>query len=121
MDKQERAAVRERFKRARRDKDMSQRAVADAAGVSLATVNNFERGVSVPQYDKLAAILAAVGIEGDPEVAHESYPDDVQAFLLMMGAYLSLLDEETRLDRIGHLVREIVKSRDAEPVHSNGQ
>lgn len=90
---------------------MSQQQVADAAGVSLATVNNFERGASVPQYDKLVAILGVLGIEGDAEVTAESYPDDVQTFLMMMGAYLSTLDEATRLQRIGQLVQEIVRHR----------
>lgn len=49
----ERAALRERFRQARTAKNLTQQQVADAAGVSLATVNNFERGHSVPQYAKL--------------------------------------------------------------------
>lgn len=111
MNRDDRAALRERFRTARRIQGLSQQQVADAAGVSLATVNNFERGVSVPQFDTLAAILAVLGIEGDEDVTKESYPEDVQNFLLMMGAYLSLLDEPTRLARIGQLVQEIVRSK----------
>jgi transcriptional regulator with XRE-family HTH domain len=112
MNREERASVRERFATARRLKRLSQKQVAQQAGVSLATVNNFERGESVPQYEKLVRILGVVDIEGDPEVTAASYPEDVQNFLLMMGAYLSLLDEGTRLDRIGQLVKEIVRHRD---------
>lgn len=114
MSRAERASVRERFATARRVRDLSQKQVAEIAGVSLATVNNFERGESVPQYEKLVRILDAVGVESDEETTRESYPDDVQTFLMMMGAYLSLLDEEARLARIGELVRAIVTWRDSD-------
>lgn len=124
MNREERAALRDRFKAERKRRFLSQQYVADAAGVSLATVNNFERGVSVPQYDKLVAILRVLDIEGDAEVTRQAYPEDVQNFLLMMGAYLSMLDEPTRLARIGQLVQEIVRHRPvgaSETPRLNGQ
>lgn len=110
MNRDERKALRERVRRARKDKDMTQRQLADAAEVSLATVNNFERGESVPQYASLVRILRVLDIEGDASTTAESYPIDVRNFLLMMGAYLSQMDEPTRLRRIAELVREIVRS-----------
>lgn len=110
MNRDEREALRERVKKARRDKDLTQKQVADMAGVSLATLNNFERGESVPQFEKLASILRVLEIEGDAATTGQSYPEDVKNFLLMMGAYLTQLDEATRLDRIGRLVREIVSN-----------
>lgn len=110
MNRDERGELRERIKAALRERGWTQQQLADEAGVALATVNNFLRGVSVPQFEKLAAIQQALGVEGDAGTTAESYPEDVKRFLLMMGAYLSLLPEEERLERIGQIVREIVAS-----------
>lgn len=104
--------LRGRFKAARKARGMSQRDVADAAGVSLPTVNNFERGVSVPQYEKLVAILRAVGLEeGEADTTWLSYSEDVRNFLRMMGAYLSSLPEDERYRRMGELTQEAVRPR----------
>lgn len=52
---------KDRLKAARRDADVTQQQVADAVGVSPQAVSGWERGESVPETEKLAAISRIVG------------------------------------------------------------
>lgn len=100
-----------RVRAARKRRKWSQQDLADAAGVSLRTVQNMESGEVKTQPANLAAILAATGIDPDgASVAtqtREAWPTDLQVFLDVMGAYLMTFPEDERIRRIHDLTRQI--------------
>lgn len=94
----------------RRRRKMTQRQVAEQAGVSLRAYQNFESGESVPQQKNLESILRVLPVDatqldltGAREATVGSWPADVQVFIDMMetyvdlaGAFLATLDEAER-------------------------
>lgn len=106
----------ERFRSRRKTLKLTQGAVAEAAGVGLRTVQNFEGGGAVPQPANRTAMWAALGVnitdeESDVEVVERSWPADVSVFLDVMGAYLTRFDEAERLRIIHSVTRQIFDGR----------
>jgi transcriptional regulator with XRE-family HTH domain len=96
MNQQERDELAERVRQARKEKRYTQQQLAEGAGVSLGTINNLERGVSVPQRANLASILRFLGIDQDPGETRAGWDDDVELQLDIIGAFLQRLDPEHR-------------------------
>jgi transcriptional regulator with XRE-family HTH domain len=96
MEQHERDELAERVRQARKEKRYTQQQLAEGAGVSLGTVNNLERGVSVPQRGNLASILRFLGIDQDPEETRSDWDADVELQLDIIGAFLQRLDPEER-------------------------
>lgn len=57
--------MRVTIKAARVNKDMTQEVFANAVGVGVRTVQNWEAGVSSPRADKMPEICAVLGCEMD--------------------------------------------------------
>jgi len=70
-----RAVVDEAIRR-RKDEGLSQRDLAGLAGVSVPTVNSFEKGDTNLRFDRVVAILDAVGL-----FLHPGESDSLQAFV----------------------------------------
>lgn len=108
-------ALQERARRARRAAGKTQEQIAEEAGVSLRTYQNFEGGRSYPQGGNLRAILRALGLdetqEARAEATREEWPPDVRVFLDMFGAYLATMTEEERLRFIHDETRRIFVGR----------
>jgi transcriptional regulator with XRE-family HTH domain len=79
---------------------MTQRQLAEATGLSERMIQDAESGKHTPQPANLTAIRRVLGIEGDPVETRASWPTDVQAFLDMLGAALSWLPEQDRLEKM---------------------
>ena len=54
-----------RISRLRKEKDMTQPALADKMGVSFQAVSNWERGASMPDIGKLPELAEALGVSVD--------------------------------------------------------
>lgn len=81
----------------RRRRKMTQREVAEAAGVSLRSYVAFEKGETVPQQRNLEAILSVLPVDAeqlDLDGARDNtvagWPADVQMFHDMMGTYADM-------------------------------
>ncbi len=106
-------ALGDRVRAERKRRRMTQQELANAVGVSLGVVSNFERGLNLPQPSHLRAILAhlEMDIEAGDEVAAETrrtWPSDIGIFLDVIGLYLAAQPEERRQDIIYDLTRQIV-------------
>jgi DNA-binding transcriptional regulator YiaG len=77
----------------RERKMMTQQELADAVGVSLRTVNSWERGESVPR-NRMAVIAEVLGLEGASEFGHD-------ALLRQLGRLAKQRREELGLPRQG--------------------
>lgn len=105
----------ERVRDARKEQGLTQQQLADKAGVSLRTYQNFEGRVGSPQGGNLRAILNAVGIdatsEETAEATRESWPADIRVFLDMVGAYLATMTEDDRESWMYAATRQIFENR----------
>lgn len=108
-------ALKDRARRARRTAGKTQEQVAEEAGVSLRTYQNFEGGRSYPQGANLRSILHVLGLdetqEAKAEATREEWPPEVRVFLDMLGAYLATLPEDERLRFIHDETRQIFNGR----------
>ncbi len=59
------AEIGRRISRLRKEKDMTQPALADVMGVSFQAVSNWERGASMPDIGKLPELAQALGVSVD--------------------------------------------------------
>lgn len=99
---------------ARKARNWTQQDLADAAGVKLGMVNNFETHKTTPQPGNLRSILTVLDLgteAGDDTAAstRDEWPADVRVFLDVIGVYLSSMGEEQRLRVIHDLTRQIVR------------
>jgi transcriptional regulator with XRE-family HTH domain len=65
-------SMAERFKRLREEKEFTQARLAEAAGVPLGTLRNWEQGRRVPQLDAAYRVAKALGITLD-ELAGKAF------------------------------------------------
>lgn len=110
-------SLHSRVRAARRRAKLTQAQVAERAGISLRTYQMFETGKTTPQGANLQAILEQfpdlADEAADAQIAErtrEEWPTDVRVFLDVMGAYLSTMDEQTRLAYIADRMRQIVQN-----------
>lgn len=106
------ARVRAERKRQR----VTQQQLADAAHVSLRTIQMFEGRKSATTPANRHAIAEALGLDengvaaaGDDPFAE--FPRDIQAALLIIGAYLMTKSEEQRMQVVHDLTRQIFEAR----------
>lgn len=109
-------ALAQRVRGERKRRGWTQQELANAAGVKLGMLSNFETHKTTPQPGNLRGILEALGLEaeaGDAVAAEtrSEWTPDVQVFLDVMGVYLSSMDEEPRLRAIHDITRQIVGMR----------
>ena len=57
--------ISERIRLTRQQKNMSQKALAEVAGVNLKSLSRYELGTSIPPADALKSIADALGISAD--------------------------------------------------------
>lgn len=72
--------------------EMSQQALADAAGVDRTTVSNIERGAGAPQEDVLRRLLTTLGLAADAE----QLDSEVELWIAIMSELLSNVPRERR-------------------------
>lgn len=104
-------AIAAQIRQRRRAKKWTQKQLADEAGVSERMIQDAESGKRRPQPANLAEIRRALDIQGDPEDTRETWPQDVQVFLDVMGAFLSAMTEAERLTVIREITARIVGGR----------
>lgn len=106
-----RSAVRDK----RRALGLTQRQMAERAGVSVRAYQNFENGQGKPQAANLRSIVKAAGLngsaEGLAEITREEWPRDVKVFLDMLGAWLTTMADDDRLKVIHRMTRDIFNHR----------
>lgn len=101
----------QKVRRLRKERGWTQDDLAKESGVPKRTLQDVELDKHKTVHRATRAPLnATLGIEGDAEEERQSWPNDVQVFLDIMGAWLTTLDEETRLERISQLVRDVVSN-----------
>lgn len=103
----------------------SQSDAAKAAGMSLRAYQEFESGRSRPQSKNLRGILRAFGFDENVALVpvgplrvgefcstchRPVFPDDIQPFLNMLGAWLLTLDDGERQELIYQRTREIFET-----------
>lgn len=105
----------QRVTRLRGERGWTQDDLAERSGVPKRTIQDVELDKrKSPQRNTRLRLNAALDIAGDPNDERQSWPNDVQVFLDIMGAWLTTLDEETRLARISQLVRDVVSNNNNE-------
>jgi transcriptional regulator with XRE-family HTH domain len=99
----------------RKRQGWTQQQLADAANVSLRTIQMFEGRKSASTPANRRAIAEALGIdENGSDVAAEtraSWAPPVQVFLDMFGAYLSTMSDEDQMRAIHDWTRRIFDER----------
>jgi len=105
----------ERVRRARKDRGWTQKQLADQAGVSLRTYQNFENRVGNLQGGNLRAILNAVQLEttdeDTAEETREGWAPDIRVILDTIGAYLATMTEAERAAWAHAEIRRIFENR----------
>lgn len=118
MNTEERTALGERARVARKRLGLTQQQVADKAGVSLGVISNLENGKTVPQGANRRAIAKALAedIFGDniAQSTRDLWPRDVQVFTDVLGLYLASLDPDDRARQVALWMSEILNSRDSD-------
>lgn len=104
-----------RVQRERTRRGWTQQEVADRAGISKRTYQNFEAGTTSPQGANLRAILEALEMsteqEDIAEATRESWRGSTRVIVDVIGAYLETLDEEDAI-KVGHeFTRQIWQRR----------
>lgn len=98
--------------RLREERGWSQEELAQHADVPKRTIQDVELDkVKTPQRRTRTKLEMALDIEGNAEQTRRSWPADVQVFLDVMGAFLSALPENRRLDMMREITMDIVAER----------
>lgn len=108
MDAGQRRQLASQIRQQRKARGMSQEDLAEASGVSLRAVQNAELGKNTPQEGNLLAMLEVLGMAPSAEATRKSWPRDIQVFLDVMGAYLSTVPEDSRLEKYREMTLHIV-------------
>lgn len=115
MHEEERVALGQRVRNARKQLRLTQQQLADRAGVSLGVISNLEGGRTVPQGANRRAIARALEADVFEDQVAQSTRDlwstDVQVFTDVLGQYLNGLDAEARADQVAKWMSDIVNAR----------
>ncbi|MDH6279478.1 helix-turn-helix domain-containing protein [Prescottella agglutinans] len=93
MTEQERGAWARRIKPVRVERGLTQKDVAEMAGVSRNTVVGAETGTTIPQADKLWRIMVALDLGTDPE---DTYPEWVQEWISVIAPLIQAIPQPPR-------------------------
>lgn len=101
MSYDERADAAKRIKSLRLDADMTQDELGKEAGVSRATINNWENGTTVPQSDKLALVYRALGVP----TKEAAFTAETEEWLEIMGVLVEKIPADRRQPVMNQAVR----------------
>ena len=88
----QRVEYAKKVKALRQDAGLTQQEVADAAGISRATLISLERGDTAPQSDNLLKVLGVFGIFID----EHKFNSETELWLSMMGALIEAIPTDRR-------------------------
>ncbi len=105
----------EKLAEARKARNMSQRQLAEAAGLSSGSVSAYEKGIKIPTVDSAGKIAAALGVSldwllNDAPIAEATKPavgsvgDAARAFLVLVEAGMVDAAEYTHIFRRDSLI-----------------
>ena len=116
MNRNQRAEAQDRaiarFGELKRDEKWTQQTLADETGMSLRTVSDFLNKKAVANRDTLVPIFKALGLRLDAAAERDSWPDDVKAFLDIMGIYLKNRPPEKRAEITRSILERYVGGSD---------
>jgi transcriptional regulator with XRE-family HTH domain len=106
MDSQVWQGLAHQIRQERKRRKWTQKELADAANVSLGTVQNAEAGKSVPQPSNRVAILGVLGIteEGTRAAPRDGWAPEVRVALNIVGLWLEQVEGEEREERIRRII-----------------
>lgn len=102
MTMTERQEMASRVKSLRQEAGMTQAQLAEAAGVSRATINTLETGAKVPQADNLARVIAVFGLTDNP-----TFDTQTDNWLAMIGTLIEAIPEQRREPAVASVIREL--------------
>lgn len=102
MSMDERQAMASRVRSLRQEAGMTQAELAQAAGVSRATINTLETGAKVPQADNLAKVLAVFGLTDGPE-----FETQTESWLSMIGTLIEAIPAPRREPAVFNVIRDL--------------
>lgn len=98
----------EQVARLRDERKWSQQHLAEVSGVPKRTIQEIEAGrVTDPQRRNRLKLMQALDIEGDAERERAEWPNQVQAILDIVGAYLMTLTPAEQIQWISEFSRGI--------------
>lgn len=99
----------------RKRRGLTQRELAQSAGISHRAYQDFEAGKTKPQRDTLRKIVEALDLQMEgaevAQMTREARPRETQVFLEMLGAYLDTMTPEQRMAFIHDETRKIFNGR----------
>lgn len=99
-----RAEFAQRIKSLRQAADLTQKELAEAAGVSRQTISNMERG-TVPQQDVLERVLSVLGVD----VRQPDFEPQTQMWLTMMGTLIETIPTDVRPPVVDNAIRVLAE------------
>lgn len=102
MSMDERQQMASRVKSLRQEAGMTQAQLAEAAGVSRATINTLETGAKVPQADNLAKVLGIFGLTDGPE-----FDAQTESWLSMIGTLIEAIPASRREPAVAGVIRDL--------------
>lgn len=101
----QRVEFAKQVKSLRLDRGWKQSDLAEAAGVSRATVISTENGSRTPQGEVLARMLEVLGVNpGEPD-----YDTQTELWLSMMGTLIEAIPEDRRQEYVNSALRELTR------------
>lgn len=98
----DRANLAANVKALRQEAGMTQAQLAQAAGVSRATINNLESGATTPQASVLDRVMRVFGIGPDPD-----YSPRTELWLTMIGSLIEAIPEARREAAVNTVLRSL--------------
>lgn len=100
------------LRRTRTQRDMTQRELGEATGVTTVTIGNWERGVRLPSFELLAKLADALDTSADVLLGRENYGENRED-----DRASTLVDQYLALDEHGRTLVETVCRMEFERVH----
>jgi transcriptional regulator with XRE-family HTH domain len=108
----ERASHAMRIKSLRQARGLTQDDLGNEAGVSRATINNWENGTTVPQADKLEVVFRALGVQLDDS----EFEPATQEWLAVMGVLVEKIPAADRQPVMNSAITLVARGAQSAPV-----
>lgn len=95
----------------RRDKGLTQEALAERSGVTSRTIRNIETGQAAGQADKLIRLFIALDVDLDGTL----WTTDVHRYTSMLAPLIHAIDPDHRLGVVGELMPILTRAVQAHP------